>query len=757
MSRYTRLATTISSRYVRQEGAADGFYLDGRMSNAAKFTSKDITLDRTDEGFYLVIYAACDLLKDQGKVWQQKKRSLDRITAMIKDESSGSIDAVINDMAENALQVAGRLSLGDERQRHPYYAGILVKDSEMVAVTTGDAMVCLYRNDILYPMTETDFRMEPIDFQGRHVENYDVFSAGRAGTIRYSNISQLQIDDCILLCSREVMDVIGQEGMLKLLDEAYDQQEAAEMVADIMEQERPGRPFQFMMSFVEDVFTMGRRGRDRRDTGVHKAISQPISETAMTDETTRFDRSQMVSPYSAAAAGLVPTPEEKKAEEERAAEEARAHEADEAFKPVPETEEDEPEVSAEAEQAESEREIWSREQDTARSETSETDEAVRSEAQTEAVEVPEEAEAEEAAEEAGQAEEADETEEAEEAKAVSPVYAEDREAQDGAETADEEAEKAEAEPAEAIEEKSAYAAAGVFARPEKAKEKEAAERSHFEEFNTAEHETHAPAEADERVSRRREKEAAAAAAAAVAAESERPFETARRVAVTDTMAAELRGREKTEGFEEAYEKNRDGRSGRILLTVLILILLALAMLGIWWMLKSKEAERGTRPAGQATVTSTIRESQAEGKTSQSAAVPSNESESTTAAVPETTAAEPTESEAPEQTTAAATTEAGTTEDPQAGIPTVKGEEGGTYPETYRVKEGDVPGKMLANCYADYDLSNLYNEDVLVGLLERFLELNPDDMKRTEGTNNFIIFAETELKVPDPSGILTPKQ
>lgn len=310
MSKYTRLATTINARYVEPQGAADGFYLDGRMSNPARYRDIDVTLDRADDGFYLAIFASADQNRETGRAYLQRRRSLDRICELIKDESRGNIDAAINDMAENALHVAGRLTLGTDEARLPYYSGILVRDSEMAAVTMGNAQAYLYRDEALYPLTQDDFKLEPIDARGQKIDNFDIFGAGKAGTIRYSNISQLQVDDCVILCTREVMEVIGQRGLLELLDRAYDQQEAAEMVADAMESARPGKPYQFMMSFVEDIYALSRRERARRDTTVHKGLAAQVSSGAMTDETVRFDPKQMVSPYSAAAAGLVPHPAE---------------------------------------------------------------------------------------------------------------------------------------------------------------------------------------------------------------------------------------------------------------------------------------------------------------------------------------------------------------------------------------------------------------------------------------------------------------
>lgn len=312
MAKFTRLATSLALHPLKAQGAVDVFYLDGRTNDLEYVRDKDMTLDRVDQGFYFTAFASQNLSYENNAEFQMTKDKLAAISELLKNPKI-SIDSAINDMAENAIEVTGRLSLDQDHKRPVYYAGFLVKDAEMAAITMGSGLAYLYRNDALYPLTEDDFPMEAVDHHGNPVDNYNIYGAGRAGTIRYSNIAQLQVDDCIMLCTKEVMDVIGQKGMLELLDQAFDQEEAAQMVRLRMEKaaEESGEdvPYQFMMSFVEEVLTPSKARKDR-NTAMMKAITdQDLAESKMHDETMRFDRSQ-ISSYSAASAGLVrPEPE----------------------------------------------------------------------------------------------------------------------------------------------------------------------------------------------------------------------------------------------------------------------------------------------------------------------------------------------------------------------------------------------------------------------------------------------------------------
>lgn len=253
MAKITRISTTITARYSHASGATDAYYLDGRILGPRESRSADITLDREDKGFLFATFASPST-GDINKDIDNAKMVLDKMSLEIK-HSGKSIDSQITDIAECSVAVTGRASLQNEKVRQPYFAGIMVKDSEVAAVTMGRGCAYIYRNDILYPLTKDDIPFEAIDSNGKEIPNIDIYCAGIAGTVRYSNIAQLQVDDCIIVCNREIIDALGQREMLRLLYEANDQCDAAGLIITSAAAKLPGTPLQFMIGFVESITT----------------------------------------------------------------------------------------------------------------------------------------------------------------------------------------------------------------------------------------------------------------------------------------------------------------------------------------------------------------------------------------------------------------------------------------------------------------------------------------------------------------------
>lgn len=253
MAKITRISTTLTARYSPASGATDAFWLDGRITGPREARAADITLDREDRSFFYAVFAT-QTTGDSKRDIEEARSVLEKTHLEIK-HSSKNIDNQITDLAECSIGVSGRISLQHEGVRQPFFAGIMVKDSEIAAVTMGRGCAYLYRNDTLYPLTKDDLPFEAIDCNGKNVPNIDIYCAGVAGTVRYSNIAQLQVDDCIIMCNREVMEAIGQREMLRLLLEAQDQSDAAGMIITEAASKLPGTPIQFMIGFVESITT----------------------------------------------------------------------------------------------------------------------------------------------------------------------------------------------------------------------------------------------------------------------------------------------------------------------------------------------------------------------------------------------------------------------------------------------------------------------------------------------------------------------
>ena len=279
MAKNTRLATTVTARYFPSAGAVDAFYLDGRMNGKREEHFADITLDREDRGSFYAVYASSHGTNMPVDGTDGNLDLLSKISKELKDNGRANIDSAINDLAETAVGVTGRLTLSDTATIQPYFAGVIVKDGEIAAVTLGRACAYLYRDDALFPLTQDDLGFEAIDYYGKSLPNIGDFSAGVAGTLRYSNIAQLKANDCIILCNKELMQVVGQKRMLQLLDQAEDQSDAAGMVMGLATHEDNQTSMQFMIGFVEDLIPLDRLGRSTlargfaklsRETGMNK-------------------------------------------------------------------------------------------------------------------------------------------------------------------------------------------------------------------------------------------------------------------------------------------------------------------------------------------------------------------------------------------------------------------------------------------------------------------------------------------------------
>lgn len=252
MARTARIAATVTARYSPAPGLKDAFWLDGRLSGRRESRAADITLDREDRGAFYAVFARPAPSGDAEADTALVRKSLERVENDVK-RTNRNIDSEINELADCAVEVCGRISISQEGIRQPYFAGIIVKDNEVASVTVGRGCAYLFRGDALYPLTGDDFELEPVDALGNVVHNLEAYCAGTAGTVRYSNIAPLLPDDCLIVCNREVMETLGQREVLRLLYEAEDQCDAAGLIVTSAASKAPGIPVQFMIGFAESI------------------------------------------------------------------------------------------------------------------------------------------------------------------------------------------------------------------------------------------------------------------------------------------------------------------------------------------------------------------------------------------------------------------------------------------------------------------------------------------------------------------------
>ncbi len=252
MSKIVRIATTVTARYTPADSLTEAYWLDGRATGKRENRSADITLDREDAGFYFSVFASPSLTGNLPLDIENLRPALDKIQNAVK-YSHRKIDNIIIDLAESVPEVIGKKTIVYEGVRNPFYAGLIVKGDEMAAITSGRGCAYLYRNDALYPLTKNNLDFEGLDSAGNKVANIDMFSAGVVGNVKYSNIANLQVDDCFIVCNSEIMSAIGESEILRIFDEAYDQAEAAGMIMTEAASKLPQLSLQFMMGFVENI------------------------------------------------------------------------------------------------------------------------------------------------------------------------------------------------------------------------------------------------------------------------------------------------------------------------------------------------------------------------------------------------------------------------------------------------------------------------------------------------------------------------
>ncbi len=622
MAKLTRLSTTVTSHEIKNDSLINIFYLDGRSNRFPQTNDLDITLDRTALGFYLNISSTRK--KDANRDNLLEKRvSQDQITEAIK--TSADIDSVVNDMAENAIKLTGKFNLDTQkRESRPYYSGVIIKESELAAVTLGEAVAFLYRDEALYPLTENDFNFKAENFHGQAVDNYDIYAAGRAGSIKYSNIAQLRVDDCIILVTNNVVKSLGQKNLLKILDEAYDQQESAELIHEYMTLKHPNEPFQFMMSFVEDIFVTNKKYRGDGFVSRDTQSTQIFTDEYLAEiESAQAEAESDTAKYAATATGAATS---------AAVEATTSHQTEETH-------------NSDTSEHESEYSTYSESSDNENADAYQDDENFSNVANESSQE---------------------------------NYYENDYEQNDYEEDEYELEDDLEEEAEEPNRFQKAYA--------------KIVENDDYD-YDESGHD-----------------------------EEDIRYMSSR----TDS--------EDALDFDEEDEGNKGGR--KVFLVTILLIVLALAILGLAYLLKEKGFFVGSDSAGTTSSSTSIDE---ENVTDESTTEEESETSTTTSSEEESTT----------------TTSENDDNDTEVVNGSKKGKNGGSYPAEYEVQWGDNLDAIFENVYGEsYDTNVDYETKLKVFNL--IIENNPETITGSIEGEDLQLYAETTIKIPDPSEILEAK-
>ncbi|MBP3809596.1 MAG: hypothetical protein ILA15_02590 [Clostridiales bacterium] len=259
MAVLTNLASTLTARYFPSKTLTDAFYLDGRLFGKREARQADITIEKNERGYFLSVFAHPKLANYEPGMMPPYEPEL-RGTCNEVKFGHKEIDEMIEGFLTTAVDVTGKSRIAEADDRTPYFSGVIVRDSEAFAVTIGTGLAFLYRDDTLYPLTDAGIPMEPIDAKGNRVADFLYFCSSKTANALWSNFFTLAQDDCIILCNKEVYDALGQREILRILDEADDQCDAAGVIITQASARMPDVPMQFAISFVEDVVSDEKKG-----------------------------------------------------------------------------------------------------------------------------------------------------------------------------------------------------------------------------------------------------------------------------------------------------------------------------------------------------------------------------------------------------------------------------------------------------------------------------------------------------------------
>ena len=259
MATLTRLASTLTAKFSPSQTLTDAFYMDGRFCGKRETRQADITIEKEERGYFFSVFTHPTI---EGFEPGMLPPFEPQFKSLCNDVKFGhkEIDGLIEKFLSTAVEVTGKMRLSDNELRSPYFSGIIVKDAEAFAVTIGHGLAFLYRDDTLFPLTDAGVPMEAIDAFDNRVGDFMYYCASKTANALWSNYFTLSPDDCIILCNKAIYDALGQRELLRILNEAEDQCDAAGVIITQASARMPNVPMQVSISFVENVTNNDKRG-----------------------------------------------------------------------------------------------------------------------------------------------------------------------------------------------------------------------------------------------------------------------------------------------------------------------------------------------------------------------------------------------------------------------------------------------------------------------------------------------------------------
>ncbi len=274
MSKTTRISAAIASQLSPTAGFVESYYMDGRVVNLRnRFT--ELVIDREQSSSCYALYGTRIYQQNFARTIELANDLMRRLSILI----GAAVNEKVDEYSPDLFQTAWELTSLDapaptDSGEQPWFSGFIVLNGGISALTMGDGVALLYRDDILYPLTKSNFRIQPYDYHNNTVDNIDYYTFDGHRIAKHSQTFLLKPNDRVILGRGRVFSQIGQKDLLKIAHEAFDESEVINDYLGILDNRAPDIPVQIAVANIMPMavpqrswrgITLGGLGRANQD------------------------------------------------------------------------------------------------------------------------------------------------------------------------------------------------------------------------------------------------------------------------------------------------------------------------------------------------------------------------------------------------------------------------------------------------------------------------------------------------------------
>ncbi|NLZ69902.1 MAG: hypothetical protein GX907_01005 [Clostridiaceae bacterium] len=274
MSKTTRISAAIASQLSPTAGFVESYYMDGRVVNLRnRFT--ELVIDREQSSSCYALYGTRIYQQNFARTIELANDLMRRLSILIGAAVNEKVDEYSPDLFQTAWELTSLdATAPTDSGEQPWFSGFIVLNGGISALTMGDGVALLYRDDILYPLTKSNFRIQPYDYHNNTVDNIDYYTFDGHRIAKHSQTFLLKPNDRVILGRGKVFSQIGQKDLLKIAHEAFDESEVINDYLGILDNRAPDLPVQIAVANIMPMavpqrswrgITLGGLGRANQD------------------------------------------------------------------------------------------------------------------------------------------------------------------------------------------------------------------------------------------------------------------------------------------------------------------------------------------------------------------------------------------------------------------------------------------------------------------------------------------------------------